>query len=440
MADWTIRFRFGGIESSIEYLEKMATKGWMIEFWQDPTMVFTRCEPRKLRFAMDELVSGKWDPGAAENEAIIRDYMTMYEDMGWNYIAHQQTTFLFYTEDESIPLPQTDPVAFKNTIHRKHRRWLVVLSIMMAVLLGLAGDQFRNLYYMTVSPRGLWYRVIYLMGGAGVTALFLQSFLQWNRERIALRQGLVPKIRGYEGLATIGVISTGLIYVGTAVLNIVINKGTSPVGWIFLATLAVIFFVTQLMPKLLCGIGRMTKRKAMQLARSCSVASIALCSVLFSLSNSWTYQVGTRVDPQKVPPIINMEEWNGNQAIIWNYTEEKLFSKLYLYNQSGDTGQIQYQLYISDREWLLRSFEHSSAGSGFTQARVDWDTAVTPLDHDALGLTRAWYYEEKEYGEHQYHYYLQTEHAALGLEVSEELSREWLEKLSERLGAMEGLN
>lgn len=436
MADWTIRFRFGGIESSLEYLESMAAKGWMIEFWQDPTMVFTRCEPRKLRFAMDEMVSGKWDPGAAENESIVRDYVSMYEEMGWQYVAHQQTTFLFYTEDENLPLPQTDPVAFKNSIHRKHRRLFVVAVIMMAALLGVARSQYRDLYYMAASSHGLWNGIIYLLFVLAVSVLVLQSFLQWNRERISLRRGQIPKIRGYEGLARIWIVLFGLIIISSAVTNMVISKGTSAVGWGLLVTCAGMFFTTQLMPKLLYRSGRKTKREAIRMARSCSVVLGLVCSVLLANSRSWTHKIDTLVDPQEHPPIITMEELSGSGDGTSHYKYESLFAELYSYYDDVPAGWLSYKLYVSDKEWLLRSFERSREGSGFTQARVDWDAAVTPLDHEELGLIRAWYYEEKGmYSGSRYHYYLQTEDAALAIEVSEELSQEWLLRLSERLAA-----
>ncbi len=436
--DWTVRFRFGGIESSLEYLERMAAKGWMIEFWQDPTMIFNRCEPRKLRFAMDVLASGKWDPGAAENESIVQDYVSMYEEMGWQYVAHQQTTFLFYTENEEIPLPQTDPVAYKNSIYKNHRKLFGVAAIMMAVILYTGKYQYEDLYYMAASSHGLWDGITYLLFVLAVAVLFLQSFLQWNGERIALRRGQVPKVRGYEGLARIWVVLFGLIVVSSAVTNIVSSKGTSVVGWALLAACVAMFFTTQLMPKLLYRSGCKTKREAMRLARSCSVVLGLLCSILITNSRSWTHKIDTLVDPQEYPPIITMEELTGNGDGASYYTYESLFAKWYSYYEDVSADRLSYKLYLSDREWLIHSFEHSLDGSGFSQARVDWDTAVTPLDDGKLGFTRAWYYEKAMFGGSCYHYYLQTEEAALAIEVGQELSQEWLLRLCERLEALEG--
>ena len=120
MADWTIRFRFGGIESSLEYLETMATKGWMLEYWQENTLLFRHAEPRKLRFTMDITPIGMWKIDSDEHNAAIKaDYLSMYEEMGWQYVENQGRKFIFCTEDETLPLPQTDPVAYEETIYEK---------------------------------------------------------------------------------------------------------------------------------------------------------------------------------------------------------------------------------------------------------------------------------------------------------------------------------
>ena len=127
-----------------------------------------------------------------------------------------------------------------------------------------------------------------------------------------------------------------------------------------------------------------------------------VCTVLFTNSTSWTHKVDTPVDPQEYPPIITLEEWVGKGGTTVDYTEEVLFSKMYSYYEYGDGNWIRYNLYVSDQEWLLRSFKHS---------KVDSTS--------------------------QYHYNLQTEGAALAIEVSEELSPEWLQRLSERLENLE---
>ena len=436
MKNWKIQFRYGGIESSLEYLEKMAAKGWMIEFWQDLAMVFTRSEPRKIRFAMDELVSGKWDIGAVENEPIIQDYVSMYEEMGWHYVSHQETTFLFYTEDESLPLPQTDPVAFKNSIHKKHRRVFIVSLIMVLAELIAGKLLYENLYDMAASSHQLWTGVVYLLLGVMAIVLFLMSFVQWNRERKALRLGKVPKIQGYEGCARMLTVIVVLAYISAAVANVVGSKGTSMVGWALLSALTAMFFAVQVIPPILYGKGRMTKGEALRWVRRCNKILVMICIILFSNSLSGTHKVDTQVDPQTYPPIITLEEWSGIKGTTVHYTEDTLFSKMYTYYEYGEGDTISYDLYVSDQKWLLQSFEHSGRGSGFYQERVDWDTAVTPLDHEVLGLTKAWYYEKKIYSGSEYHYYLQSEHAAMGLEVDEELSQEWLQQLSERLAAV----
>ena len=101
MADWTIRFRFGGIESSLEYLEKMAAKGWMLEYWQENMLLFHRTEPKTLRFAMDIIPIGRWKlDGGRDNVKVREDFVAMYEEQGWHFITHHERKFLFYIFDQ----------------------------------------------------------------------------------------------------------------------------------------------------------------------------------------------------------------------------------------------------------------------------------------------------------------------------------------------------
>ena len=78
MTDWTIRFRFGGIESSLKYLEEMAAKGWMLEYWQENTLLFHRTEPKKLRFAMDIVPIGRWKlDGGRDNMKVREEFVAV---------------------------------------------------------------------------------------------------------------------------------------------------------------------------------------------------------------------------------------------------------------------------------------------------------------------------------------------------------------------------
>ena len=156
MADWIIRFRFGGIESSLEYLETMAAKGWMLEYWQENTLLFRRAEPRKLRFTMDIIPIGMWKIDSDEHNAAIKaDYLSMYEDMGWQYVENQGRKFIFCTEDETLPLPQTDPVAYEETIYEKHKSNMCRYLATCLIHLMMFAHIWRYQYMYLTSLRGV---------------------------------------------------------------------------------------------------------------------------------------------------------------------------------------------------------------------------------------------------------------------------------------------
>lgn len=143
MRDKKRRFKFfstydhTGIEA---HLEKMATRGWMLEEISQFGWVYRRVEPRKLHFAVAYFPKADdFDPEPSEAQKTFNDFC---EHSGWILATSFNKMQIFYNEREK-PIPiETDPVTQVNTIHKAMKKSLLlnlcILLIFCFMLIGLA--------------------------------------------------------------------------------------------------------------------------------------------------------------------------------------------------------------------------------------------------------------------------------------------------------------
>ena len=431
--DWKMCIRFSSIENSLSYLERMAAKGWLLQSWHGITMVFDRCEPKTLRFAVDVLPFHMRDQGEQKDQQTIEEYVALYEEMGWHCAVRQGYEFAFYTENLQLPPPQTDPVAYERTLYKNHKNYFVVSLLMGIAMLGVLWSILQNRYRL---PLGIFWMLkcaadlcIALTAGTMV----VHGYLQMSRERRWLKNGQIPETHDYGAWETLRNLLLAVSIFLAAMTNIVGSGGTSITGWILLAAEGLYFAVSNWLPVLLCKKMNRSREEAIRWVRgACTVLNL-VCTVCFTLSFSRYDRVRYTVDPQVVPPVITLEELIGDVDDDPIYRCERFLTEMYTYYDYANGNSLSYTLYLSHSDSLLTSFERSADGSGFSQARVDWDTAVTLLDGEALGVERAWYYEEPGVYQSSYHYFLRTEGAAVGIETTVELSPECLQELGVRL-------
>ncbi len=100
------------------HLEQMAERGWMLEsFGNNFTLLYRRCEPRRLRFAVVYYPqSNQFDPEEPNKENLtFWDYCA---NVGWQIVTNSSDTHVFYNEDlDAVPI-ETEALVQVETMER----------------------------------------------------------------------------------------------------------------------------------------------------------------------------------------------------------------------------------------------------------------------------------------------------------------------------------
>lgn len=106
-----------------QWLEKMASNGWHIDCirqWSSMFMIFKKGKPRKYRFVYDlRAIAGK-------------DYISTYEQFGWEYLGHMASVYIWRMEyEDERPEAFTD----KESIAGRDNRTIAAISFSFVLFL-----------------------------------------------------------------------------------------------------------------------------------------------------------------------------------------------------------------------------------------------------------------------------------------------------------------
>lgn len=142
----------------IDYLQKMALEGWMLEKYHEKTLEFIAAEPKQLKFAVSffpEYVAGE-----TEIPQKLEDMWFFAQMDGWQHITGNYHTQVFFNENvDCMPLHTDAVVQLKNydsILKAKYlKRWKICAALSAVVFAGfmlmliVAGIDFYKTKYMT---------------------------------------------------------------------------------------------------------------------------------------------------------------------------------------------------------------------------------------------------------------------------------------------------
>ena len=202
------------------YLEEMAEKGWMFKEVLGSRLLFEKCEPVKLNFAV-EIFDKTSEYATYCNEENL-EYIEYCETAGWNYISSFGYLQFFYSEDMELTPIETDDRMKVDSVWKagKHNR----ICNLLLIVCGIAN--LVNVYetnrmefltsYLQFSCILLWLFVII------VNLVKLISSYWWkNRCMKAIQEGnVIPKnpVRiNIIGSVLIGILL--VIWIGSGIVN-----------------------------------------------------------------------------------------------------------------------------------------------------------------------------------------------------------------------------
>lgn len=115
-----------------EYLEEMASKGWMLEKVGRISAKFKAIEPQKLKFYVDVFKGG--GPLTPEKTEEAGEYRRLCQELGWTFITSLDYLQFFYADANSEPVPiQTDEELeqkiLEQTLFKRELFSMILISI-----------------------------------------------------------------------------------------------------------------------------------------------------------------------------------------------------------------------------------------------------------------------------------------------------------------------
>ncbi len=125
-------FSFYNHTSITAHLEKMASKGWLLEEIRNTTWIYRRIEPKKIHFAVSYYPkASEYDPEPAPEQ---QDFWDFCAHTGWVLACTSAQMQIFYNEQEN-PVPiDTDPELEVETIHEAVWKSYFPAQIVLMVL------------------------------------------------------------------------------------------------------------------------------------------------------------------------------------------------------------------------------------------------------------------------------------------------------------------
>ncbi|MBO4562282.1 MAG: DUF2812 domain-containing protein [Clostridia bacterium] len=125
-----------------EYFTRMAEKGWLLKKFSLFSL-FTRCEPKKLRFSVQILLPKRRKEYAAD----VKGYTDLCEEAGWRYLSGYTGMHVFASEKEDVPEIVTDPAERIAAVSTQSKTGIIALFIASLVFLPGVIGLFSNLIH-----------------------------------------------------------------------------------------------------------------------------------------------------------------------------------------------------------------------------------------------------------------------------------------------------
>ena len=124
---------YDDLESTVNYLERMAREGWLLKDVSGTTRFnFVKTEPKKLRYAVEIFSEGSiYDTYTIESN---QEYIEYCKKAGWNFICSSGKLDYFYTEDENAPEIETDPAMKLKAIEKAQRPMKIFFPILFIAM------------------------------------------------------------------------------------------------------------------------------------------------------------------------------------------------------------------------------------------------------------------------------------------------------------------
>lgn len=116
-----------------EYLEKMASKGWLLQYMKGYILKFRKANPKKVKYAVDIMDSISFLDGKNSEKAL--EYREYCKEAGWNFVCESDKIQIYSSEEnmERIEIHTDEREKFK--IIKKASFKYILLKILTVITL-----------------------------------------------------------------------------------------------------------------------------------------------------------------------------------------------------------------------------------------------------------------------------------------------------------------
>ena len=165
------------IPGTENWLEEQAARGLYLKEYGSLLCTFTRDTPRTVRYRLDYCDTDREpDP--------LPGLLTLYREMGWEYVCSTGLLLLFCTQDPYAPEPHTDPQTHAQLLRQMERKikrscsflaWILAFSFVLSLIGVLGhGSLLTALALSDLTNIGLLFGFLSLM-------YLIPSLLDWRR-------------------------------------------------------------------------------------------------------------------------------------------------------------------------------------------------------------------------------------------------------------------
>lgn len=153
-------------DALVEYLEKMASRGWLLEkMMASGLMEFRQEEPQELRYAVDFVPgSSVFESGGREAAVKIRE---CWEEAGWQFVCASYRWQIFCSREKQEPLETDETVRLermkKLVFSRSRLLSLAVLAAIFGAVLCLAWRDTARAVASNMTVMGSLYIVVWMV-------------------------------------------------------------------------------------------------------------------------------------------------------------------------------------------------------------------------------------------------------------------------------------
>lgn len=367
-----------------EYLEKMASRGWILDDMMGAYLKFKKGEPKNLKYSVDIMDSVSFFDGKDSNKAV--EYREYCKEAGWNFVCEREKIQVYCSEYNKDKVEiHTDETEKFNTIRKASLKYVCLNFITLICLLFTQ-------YILTVGSNNAHFLASLLSLGS---LLFVSIFA--IHEILGIIGFIVLSIKGKRSLNEdkkvsykfkVSISIKRIIYkvltpiILLVLLELIIKSNSNIVA---MAKLVIGIVLPVLLTNYIMRFIKNKNYKNNKIIIS-AVYLILVLLMVFILNNMIFRNITIKDYNHKDDAILTLKDFddkNRNEDLYINREKSPIASYMF-YSNEGEKVYLSYSLFESKYEWPVK-YNFNKKINFVNKIGVEYIEVETNLPNDIKG-------------------------------------------------------